>query len=140
MAPTAVRPRRGASEAEQEAYRQEKQRLNLNHLARERLTRLVGQRYQEAPPRPLWVVVDSRFTNHTFLKDLPDGVVLIGRIRGDARLHEAVQPARPGRLGGRPRAYGPALPTREHLLRDDTFPSQTVEAFAAGKRRRTPCC
>jgi hypothetical protein len=82
----------------------------------------------------LWVTVDGRFTNKTFLKNAPAEVVIVGRIRGDARLHEAVEPSVPSAAGGRPRRYGKALPTPEQVRHDDQIPWQHVEAFAAGQR------
>ena len=133
LAPTPARPRRNAPEAEQQAYRQEQQRLNINTQALGRLQLLRAQRDQEQQHRPLWLAVDGRFTNRTFLKPLPASVVVIGRIRGDAKLHEAVEPG-PAAGGGRPRWYGAALPTPEELRQDERVPWQEVVAFAAGKR------
>jgi hypothetical protein len=136
LAPTATRPRPKAPEAEWTAYRQEQKRLNINRQAVVRLEALVQQRRKEGQTRPLWVAVDGRFTNKTFLKKAPTEAVIIGRIRGDARLHEAVGPSSPSIAGGRPRGYGKALPTPEQLRQDDQVPWQNVEAYAAGRRHR----
>lgn len=136
LAPSAPRPRSNAPAEAWQAYREQQQRLNLNVQALGRLERLVGQRQQEGSTRPLWVTVDGRFTNQTFLKNVPEGVVVIGRIRGDARLHEAVEAGPVGSAGGRPRRYGKALPTPDQLRRDESLPWQTVEVYAAGQRHR----
>lgn len=136
LAPTAVRPRRQAPEAEHQAYRREKQRLNINVQALERVQALCSERQQDATRRPLWLTVDGRFTNKRFLKPVPQTVPVIGRIRGDARLYAAVEPRPASAAGGRPRWYGEALPTPEQLRQDPHVPWQEVEAFAAGKRHR----
>lgn len=134
LAPTADRPRPRACAEEWKHYRRERKRLNINRLAVSRLETLVRQRREERRTRPLWITVDGRFTNKTFLKGVPTGVAIIGRIRGDARFHEAVRPSNGSVRGGRPRWYGQALPTPEQLRQDDSIPWQTVEAFAAGRR------
>ena len=135
LAPTPRRPRPKAPESEWSAYRQEQKRLNINRQAVTRLERLAQQRRAEGQRRPLWVTVDGRFTNKTFLKNAPSETVVIGRIRGDARLHAAVEPSiSPSAAGGRPRWYGPRLPTPEELRKDDQTPWQRVEAYAAGQR------
>jgi hypothetical protein len=134
QAPSAPRPREGADEAAWNVFREEQKRLNLNLQAVARLQSLVAQRQAEGQTRPLWVTVDGRFTNRTFLKNAPPQAVLIGRIRGDARLHRAPSPADPSTRGGHPRWYGPALPTPEQIRQQDAYPYQTVEAFAAGRR------
>lgn len=134
LAPTAARPRPRASAEDWKRYRQEQKRLNINRLAVSRLETLVRQRQEEQRTRPLWVTVDGRFTNRTFLKGVPAGVAIIGRIRGDARFHEAVMPMQGSPLGGRPRWYGRALPTPEQVRQDDSIPWQDAEAFAAGRR------
>jgi len=137
LAPTPHRPRPKAPESEWRAYRQEQERLNINRKAVACLERLGQQRQDEGQTRPLWVTVDGRFTNKTFLKNAPAQAVVIGRIRGDARLHEAVEPSAPSSpAGGRPRWYGPTLPTPEELRKNEQVPWQEVEAYAAGQRHR----
>lgn len=80
----------------------------------------------------LWVAVDSSYTNHTVLSDLPDNTVLFGRIRSDAKLYYLPEPD--GRKGaGRKRVYGLKAPTPEEVRQDDSIPWQTVKAYASGK-------
>ena len=76
--------------------------------------------------------VDGSYTNQTVLRGLPPRTVLIGRIRKDAELFHPPPESTPG-LRGRPRQYGPALPTPQALRQDDCQPWQIVRAFAAGK-------
>ena len=133
-APTAPRPRKHAPPEAWAAYRQEQKRLNINVQAAARVDALVHARPQEAQARPVWITVDGRFTNRTFFKKVPAQTVIIGRLRGDARLHQAVSPHAPSRSGGRPRYYGPVQPTPEELRQNDQIPWQMVEAFAAGQR------
>jgi hypothetical protein len=132
QAPSAPRPRKTAPPEQWAAYQQQQRQLNLNMQAAERLKQLQIRRQQQGPVQPPWVVIDGRFTNATFLKQSPTDVVLIGRVRGDACFHEAIEPR--ATAGGRPRYYGPRLPTPEQLRQDDTVPWQSVSAFAAGQR------
>jgi hypothetical protein len=135
LAPTAPRPHCKAPESEWTEYKQEQKRLNINRQAIVRLEQLAKQRQDEGATRALWVTVDGRFTNKNFLKNIPTETVVIGRIRGDARLHEAIEPSASfSAKGGRPRWYGPALPTPEELRKDDNAPWQEVEAYATGQR------
>ena len=134
LAPSASRPRKTAPPEDWGAFRLQQKELNINRQAVVRLHALADQRAREGQTRPLWVAVDGRFTNKTFLKNAPAAAVVIGRIRGDARLHAAVGPSTSTAVGGRPRRYGPELPTPEALRQNDQVPWQSVEAYAAGKR------
>lgn len=134
QAPTSPRPRRSAPVEVWAAYREQCKQTNINRQALHRVEQLQRQRQAEGATRTLWLTVDGRFTNRTFLKNLSTEVVTIGRIRGDARLYEAVEPSPSGASGGRPRYYGRPLPTPEQLRQDQTTPWQTMQAYAAGKR------
>lgn len=134
QAPSASRPRKTAPPEAWEAFRQQQKELNINRQAVIRLQALVDRRAREDQPRPLWAAVDGRFTNKTFLKNAPPEVVVIGRIRGDACLHAAAEALPSTAGGGRPRRYGPKLPTPESLRQDDQIPWQIVDAYAAGRR------
>jgi hypothetical protein len=133
QAPTASRPRKHAPPEAWEVFQHQQKQMNINRQAVARLNVLVEQRTQEKQTRPLWVAVDGRFTNKTFLKNIPAGTVVIGRIRGDACLHEAVDVCAQPATGGRPRRYGVLLATPEALRQNDQIPWQRVEAYAAGQ-------
>jgi hypothetical protein len=65
------------------------------------------------------------------LKQLPQGVVYIGRTRKDIDLQALPSPSK--RKGpGRPKAYGSQLPTPEALRKDDKVPWQTITIEYAG--------
>lgn len=82
--------------------------------------------------RDLWVTVDGSYTNRTVLNNLPNGVVLIGRIRSDAKLYHL--PDESLRIGrGRKRIYGPPAPAPEEIRTDESIPWQEVSAYACGK-------
>jgi hypothetical protein len=74
--------------------------------------------------------VDGRFTNKTFLRQIPPRTVILGRLRKDSVIHQLpqIQP-----VLGRKRKYGPLLPTPEQRLKDPSVPFERVRAFAAGK-------
>jgi hypothetical protein len=132
QAPTAARPRRTAPKEAWKEYRRQQRALSINLQARQRIE-LLQQHLQRAHPgRPHWMIIDGRFTNGTLLKRLAANTTFIGRVRSDAKIFAPPSTA-PGPRGGRPRKYGPALPTPEQTRTDDTIPWQTVQAFAAGR-------
>ena len=128
-----AKPRKNAPEQEWKNYQALKAQTNINTVGSQRLTALRQRMDQAGSERHLIVSVDGRFTNKTFLKQIPERTVIIGRIRKDAVVHQlpAAQPAR-----GRKRKYGPLLPTPEELLKDSSIPFETVRAFGAGKFHR----
>lgn len=125
-----AKPRHNASDQEWQNYKALKAQTNINSVGYQRIAALRQRMNQADSERRLVVCVDGRFTNRTFLKQIPERTVILGRIRKDAVVHQppASQPAL-----GRKRKYGPLLPTPEELLKDPTIPFQTVQAFAVGK-------
>lgn len=125
-----AKPRKDAPEQEWQNYKALRAQTNINSVGYQRVSALRQRLDESEPQRKLVVCVDGRFTNRTFLKQIPERTVIIGRIRKDARVYQlpAAQPT-----VGRKRKYGSPLPTPEELLRDPATPFQTVRAFAAGK-------
>jgi hypothetical protein len=129
QAPTPKRPnKKTGTEKEWETYRERRRQMNINVVALRRLRHLA-----EETDRELWVTVDGRFTNRTVLKNLPELAKLIGRIRKDARLYGVAEEKKATARGGRPRIYGPRLPTPEQMRKDESIPWEKVKAYAAGK-------
>jgi hypothetical protein len=126
-----AKPRHDAPESEWQNYKALKAQTNINSVGSQRVAALRQRMDQDNPKRKLVVCVDGRFTNKTFLKVLPERTVILGRIRKDSVVHQ-LPDSQP--VVGRKRKYGALLPTPEELLKDDTVPFQTVQAFAAGKR------
>lgn len=126
-----AKPRKDAPQQEWQNYKTLKAQTNINSLGYQRVSALRQRMDQTEPQRGLVIAVDGRFTNRTFLKQIPERTVILGRIRKDARIYQlpAAHPA-----VGRKRKYGPRLPTPEQLLKDTATPVQTVAAFAAGKK------
>ncbi len=134
-APSPRKPRKDAPPEVWKAYRRTQREQSVSRVGVRRVTALRGQLDADASgrPRPLWVIVDGRFTNKPVLKDLPERTTLIGRIRSDAKLYHLPSPRdRAGR--GRRRVYGDRDPTPEALRQDEGIPWQTVNVFAARKR------
>jgi len=130
-APTPAKPSRHADDTRWTEYRRacERSRISLHGLAG--VTRLRLQLDRDgAAGRPLWVVVDGRFTNRTVMKHLPERTLFIGRIRGDAKLFHQPHQSQPAT--GRPRIYGPPAPTPEQLRQSDA-PWRPVTAWACGR-------
>lgn len=74
--------------------------------------------------------VDGSFTNGTFLGEIPERTVVIGRTRKDVKLY-----APPGEYCGRGRRlkYGEQLPTPEQIRQDKSIPWREARVWAAGK-------
>jgi hypothetical protein len=128
-ASTPNKPERQASESEWSAYRQE---CKVRRLSIQGVECIQHLRAQMPESQALWVAVDGSYTNQTVLKNLPQKTVLIGRIRGDAKLYyppQAVESIK----AGRKRYYGAPAPTPEAIRQDDNHPWQSVRAFAAGQ-------
>lgn len=133
--PTPAKPRKNASPEDQKAYRLARKASNMSLHGAQHVNAL--RQALELDPgqaqRHLRMLVDGRFTNQTFLRQLPANTTVIGRIRKDAKLYCPPPPAlaHPGR--GRPPAYGELAPTPEQLRTDESVPWKKVTAFAAGK-------
>ena len=87
---------------------------------------------QAAKDRQLVVSVDGSYTNENVLKNLPERVTLIGRIRKDTVLNEL--PDAKNASVGRKRIYGKLLPKPEEIRKSEQYVWQQVEAWAAGKK------
>ena len=133
-APTAKKPPKNAPAGKWQDYLARAKELNIAQAGADSLADL--RRSLDSDPgggtRPLWAVVDGRFTNAAVLKNLPDRTVLVGRIRKDTRLFlPARKQERRGRSGRRP-LYGDSVPTPEEIRKDEALPWQTIKVFAAG--------
>ena len=128
--PPVMKPRYTATDQEIKAYHQRKRKENLSFHGVHQLKQIRNQLDSCDKSRPLIAVVDGSFCNSTVLKHLPPRTALIGRIRGDAKLHDI--PDQTTQLG-RKRRYGAAI-IRPDGVRTDNTPWQRVSAFAAGKR------
>lgn len=135
-APTPKKPKKDASREELQAYRAEQKAQRISQVGAERLATLRENMDSnpETQDRELWAVVDGSYANRTVLGQLPDRTVLIGRIRGDAKL--AYQPQEEGKKPGRPRIHGKPAPTPQELHDDDSTPWRTTSVFTAGKVRK----
>ena len=133
-APTPRKPRKGSPPEAWHAYEQESAAANLPALAARRVRTLRLKLDEEGQAgRTLLIVVDGGYTNRHFLKDIPAGVTVIGRIRGDARLFYPPSSERLPGTRGRKRVYGEAAGTPEGFRRDESVPWGTVKVFAAGR-------
>jgi hypothetical protein len=135
-----ARGRRKKLTAEEKQYRLLKKAHALTQVG----VRVLQSLRQALDARPLLrlrlllVSGDGSYTNRTVLRQLPERTTFIGRIRKDARLCYALAPATALRTAGRRRRYGPAAPTPEQVLQDDTVPVVRVRCFAAGQMREIP--
>jgi hypothetical protein len=129
-AASADKPRHNASAEQWQAYKEQaaqktlsKHGLECIRHARQQLD-AIGQQ-----SRQLFVSVDGSYANRTVLRNIPERVSIIGRIRGDAKL--SFLPQLSAHIT-RKRIYGADAPTPEQLRQDDTHAWQTVPAYVAG--------
>ena len=125
--PSVRKPRKNAAQEDWDAYRQATKQKNLNTAA----CRIAPQLRDELDSAhqvehlPLMLVVDGSYTNRTVIGRLPGRTTLIGRIRRDAKLHFPHEHS--------PRWYGPEAPTPEQLRKDQHYPWEHIQGYAAGK-------
>jgi hypothetical protein len=134
----AKKPGRRATEEQWAQYKKQKAQRRISVIAggvlfklREQVNRLSGPQQ-----RLLILTVDGSFCNRHFLRKLPPKTVVIARARKDMKLFRPFPHPRSGPQGGRHRIYGERLPTPDEIRRDDRFPWQTSEVFAAGKHHQ----
>jgi len=133
--PAPRKPRADASGDKLKEYKIASKEMNLAKKGADRLKILRENIDQDAgEDRPLWTVVDGRFTNATVLKKLPDRTVLIGRIRKDTKLYHPPEPSQSA-AAGRKALYGERAPTPEALEHNESLPWQTQQIFMAGEFR-----
>ncbi len=82
--------------------------------------------------KKLIMSVDGGYTNKTVLRHLPHATCLIGRIRKDAKLFLLPDEIKLSTIG-RKKIYGEAMPTPEKIRQSEEYPTQLIEAWAAGK-------
>ncbi len=132
--PTAKKPRKNDSQRVWDEYKEAKKQANLSLKGVQRIKDLrksiddLG-----AEERQLVISVDGSYTNRTVIKEIPERVTIIGRIRKDSRIY-ALPEEKQNR--GRKRIYGELLPTPEQIRKNNDIPWQQVEAYAAGKVHR----
>ena len=132
-APTAEKPKRNALPQAWEEYSQRQNATKISTVGAQALHSARHQLDAHEQGRTIICAVDGGFTNRTVFRDIPEHTTLIGRIRKDAKLYAPPETGAVLRRG-RPRWYGSALPTPEHIRQDESIPWEQVEAFAAGKR------
>ena len=126
------KPRKDAPAEAQAAYQLQRAASNINLAGRERLARLRRQMDEDGSrSRLLIATIDGRFTNSTVLGRVPERTTLVGRVRKDSAFYHPPE-ARAG--PGRRRKYGLRAPTPLELLKDSGHSSQSVQAYAAGRR------
>jgi DDE superfamily endonuclease len=129
--PTANKPNKKATEIEIKQYKEVQKQLNLSIQGVNRVKKLRQSLDQnQAKSKELYLSVDGSYTNSTVLKNLPERVTLIGRIRKDTRLHKI--PELSNNIG-RKKVYGDQIPTPEEIRKSDHVQWQNVKAWAAGK-------
>lgn len=129
--PTAKKPGKKATELEKQNYKELQKQLNLSIKGVERIRKLRESLDNNgAKGKELYLSVDGSYTNRNVLKNLPEGVTLIGRIRKDTRLHKF--PEHSNNIG-RKKIYGDRIPTPEEIRQADNIEWKEVNGWVAGK-------
>jgi hypothetical protein len=129
-APLPQKPRPKASEKEWEDYEKERLKASINLYGAQCLKHL---RDTTDADKDITIVVDNRFTTSTLLKNLPQKMTFIGRIRKDAHFEKS-RCEHTGKKG-RPKKYLIKAPTPQELYKDDFVAWEEISAFAAGEKR-----
>jgi hypothetical protein len=132
--PTAKRPRQKDDKQCWENYKEQQKKLKLSKQGAERLNELRAKLNNDGvTQKQLVVSVDGSYTNESVLKNLSDGITLIGRIRKDTKLYSTPvdQPC-----VGRKKVYGEKMPTPEEIRQSDEYPWQEVNAWVAGRMHK----
>ncbi len=130
----AKKPKKNASDAEKEHYKKEQKAKKITVKGHEAALKIRTQLDQlpAGQSRRLFITADGSFANRNFLRDLPDTITAIVRVRKDLKLFKPA--ADVGTSGkGRRRIYGERLQTPEEFRKDDSQPYQRARVFAAGK-------
>ncbi len=130
----AKKPKKNASDSEKEHYKKEQKAKRITVQGHEATLKIRTQVDQlpEGQSRRLFITADGSFANRNFLRDLPDTITPIVRVRKDLKFFKpAADVGTPGK--GRRRIYGERLPTPEEFRKDDSQPYQKARVFAAGK-------
>lgn len=134
-APSPAKPGKKANPEELEAFKNAQEEMRLGRQGIRRIAALRENMDKDEPVarRPLWVLVDGSYTNKRVLRNIPANTVVIGRMRGDAKLF---YPPAEGKVDakGRKRSYGERAPTPEDLRKDETVEWKIVSAWACGKQ------
>lgn len=138
-APPVRKPKKTASAEVWKAYRQEKKKRTLSQAGVQAMASVRQSLNERTETRERRFIIsgDASYTNRTVLRNLPERTTYIGRCRKDAKLHGPVL-SETSKTRGRPRRYGPAAPTPEQILKDETIPVLRVRCFAAGQLRDIP--
>jgi hypothetical protein len=129
--PTIKKPGKSADDQQREEYKEQTKKAKLSRQGSLRIKALRDKLDEQGvQEKQLLVSVDGSYTNHEVLKDLPERVTLIGRIRKDTKLYTLPDSQTPL---GRKRVYGERLPTPEQIRQSDQYPWTEVKAWAAGK-------
>jgi DDE superfamily endonuclease len=132
--PSVKKPNKFATQQTWEQYKEMQKEIKLSKQGSERIKLLRDSLNEnDAHQKQLVMSVDGSYTNKEVLKNLPEKVTLIGRIRKDTKLY-----AMPDNQAstGRKRVYGERLPTPEGIRQSDQYQWQEVMAWAAGKTHK----
>lgn len=132
--PAPLKPGKKATQDQKDAFKEIQKKLKMSLVGVDRVNKLRQNLTQDGyPDRKLVVSVDGSYTNQTVLKNLSEGVTLIGRIRKDCKLNALPELQA---STGRKRLYGSDLPTPEQIRQSNDYEWQPILGYAAGNVHR----
>lgn len=129
LCPPVKKPGKNATEEEWKTYRKQKKQHNLSLTGLE-IIKILRESADAAgyTKVPLHVVVDGSYTNGTVMPQLPERVILTGRMgKNSALCYPASGPGR--------RVYGERLPSPEEIRKDTSVPYAKARCHFGGKFR-----
>lgn len=134
--PVVTKPSKNATEQELAIFRERQKKEKMSAVGIQQIIQLRKDLNEDGYSlRKLILSVDGSYTNETVIRKLPENVVLLGRIRKDAKFFAPPSKERKPGARGRKAYYGQELPTPEQTRRDNTVPYKSIEVWAAGKIR-----
>jgi hypothetical protein len=129
--PPAKKPRKNAPQEVKEQYKKE-QKANRLGIRGHEAAISIRQQVDKLPngkDRLLFIPVDGGFANRGFLRNQPDNIVSIARVRKDLKIFKPADDSASNPKCKR-RVYGERLPTPEEIRKDDATPPDCHSAIA----------
>lgn len=125
--PPVSKPSKNATEQELAIFRERQKKEKMSAVGIQRIIQLRKDLNEDGYSlRKVILSVDGSYTNETVIRKLPENVVLLGRIRKDAKLFAPPSKEKQPGSRGRKAYYGQELPTPEQTRRDDTVTYQSI--------------
>lgn len=129
--PAPLKPGKKGTQDQWQQYKECQTKTKMSVIGAQRINNLRNDLNHDGyHNKDLVISVDGSYTNQTTLRNLPDNVTIIGRIRKDCKLNKLPEQTAPT---GRKRIYGTNLPTPEQIRMSPEYEWTIVNGYAADK-------